>query len=71
MVLGGESILPIYEYECRKCKARFEVLQSIRDDGSEVCCPKCQADNPQRVLSLFSPASSKSTSGACAPSAST
>jgi putative FmdB family regulatory protein len=63
--------MPVYEYECRNCKERFEVLQSIRDDASKIRCPKCQADKPKRVLSLFSSSSSKSASAACAPGAST
>jgi putative FmdB family regulatory protein len=46
--------MPIYEYECRKCKERFEVLQKINEDNSHLCCPKCQTDRPQRVLSPFS-----------------
>jgi len=45
--------MPLYEYECRVCKEKFEILQSIRDDGSKLRCPKCQADKPKRVLSLF------------------
>jgi putative FmdB family regulatory protein len=45
--------MPIYEYECRKCNERFEVLQKASDDGSDLHCPKCQADKPERVLSTF------------------
>jgi putative FmdB family regulatory protein len=46
--------MPIYEYECRRCKERFEVLQKMNEDSSHLRCPKCQTDKPQRVLSLFS-----------------
>lgn len=63
--------MPLYEYECRECKEKFEVIQSIRDDESTVRCPKCNADKPKRLLSLFSSASSKSTSAACSPAGST
>ena len=63
--------MPLYEYECRECKERFEVLQSIHDDESTVRCPKCNADMPKRVLSVFSSTSSKSTSIACGPTGST
>ena len=61
--------MPLYEYECRECNERFEVLQSIHDDESTVRCPKCNADMPKRVLSVFS--SSTSTSIACGPTGST
>ncbi|MEP6570110.1 MAG: zinc ribbon domain-containing protein [Acidobacteriota bacterium] len=32
--------MPIYEYECRKCKARLEVLQKM-SDKPPVKCKKC------------------------------
>ena len=53
--------MPIYEYECRKCKERCEVLQRINEDNSKVRCPGCNADAPGRVLSSFSSGSSKSS----------
>jgi len=45
--------VPIYEYECTQCGERFEVRQSMGEDGSRLTCPKCQAYNPKRVLSSF------------------
>lgn len=63
--------MPLYEYECRECKDRFEVLQGIHDDESTVRCPTCNADMPKRVLSVFNSASSTSTSMACGPTGST
>ncbi len=32
--------MPIYEFECRKCKARSEVLQKL-NDKQPVKCSKC------------------------------
>lgn len=32
--------MPIYEYECRKCKAHVEILQKITDKALAKC-PKC------------------------------
>ena len=32
--------MPIYEYECRKCTARTEVLQKL-NDKPPTKCPKC------------------------------
>jgi putative FmdB family regulatory protein len=32
--------MPIYEYECRKCKSRLEVLQKM-SDKPPVKCKKC------------------------------
>jgi putative FmdB family regulatory protein len=51
--------MPIYEYQCIECGQKFEVRQSMGEDGSKLNCPKCHARNPKRLLSLFfSPASS-------------
>jgi putative FmdB family regulatory protein len=62
--------MPIYEYECPKCKERFEVLQRINEDATALQCPKCGADKPKRVLSGFFSASGKSPGVSCGPSGS-
>ena len=40
--------MPIYEYECRECRQRFEKLQSINDEPIRVC-PNCGGET-RRVL---------------------
>jgi putative FmdB family regulatory protein len=54
--------MPIYEYECRKCEERFEVLQKAGDTNEGLRCPKCEADKPERVLSAFCSTSVKGAS---------
>jgi len=53
--------MPIYEYECRKCKERFEVLQKIDEGNAGLCCPKCDTDKPEKVLSAFCSGAAKGT----------
>ena len=60
----GSLAMPIYEYECKACGEKFEMRRSLGDSDKEVRCPRCGAEHPQRVLSLFATGSS---SGACAP----
>ena len=60
--------MPIYEYECRNCGEKFELRRGITDDDSEIKCPKCEAANPRRILSVFSTGAS---GGVCAPSSPT
>jgi len=60
--------MPIYEYECPSCDERFELRRGITDSDSKIRCPKCGAENPRRVFSMFSTGSS---SVACAPSSPT
>jgi len=43
----------IYEYQCTQCGERFEVRQSMGEDGSKLHCPKCTTTNPERVVSSF------------------
>ena len=40
--------MPIYEYECRACGARFERRQSVHDEPVKEC-PRCRG-NVRRVI---------------------
>jgi putative FmdB family regulatory protein len=42
--------MPIYEYECLKCGQRFDLRRHIADSDSNIRCPKCGAEKPQRDL---------------------
>ena len=53
--------MPIYEYKCSSCGHRFDVLQRIGADGSDLKCPTCGTAKPEKMLSAF--ASSGATSG--------
>ncbi len=33
--------MPTYDYQCRKCKHRFEVFHSIKDEAPRRC-PRCR-----------------------------
>ncbi len=53
--------MPLYEYNCPKCKKIFETIVSIsRQD--DVKCPDCGCSDVERVLSLFSTAAGSSSS---------
>jgi len=60
--------MPIYEYQCTNCGYRFELRRSLADSDSEIKCPKCGAEHPPRVFSVFAMGSS---GGTCAPSSPT
>lgn len=42
--------MPIYEYECGRCRLRFELKRPFGQNGS-MPCPRCQGDTRR----LFSP----------------
>ena len=43
--------MPIYEFECLGCRARFEELVRRAIDLPEVRCPACDGDEIQRLMS--------------------
>lgn len=45
--------MPIYEFECEGCGARFEEL--VAAQGSTVACPECGSARARRLLSNVSP----------------
>ncbi len=45
--------MPIYEYECKQCKQRFEHLLKNSKDAP-AACPHCGAKKVTRVFSSFS-----------------
>lgn len=63
--------MPLYEYRCRQCDARFEVLQRLGDGAQGLVCPKCESSELSKQFSTFAAASSSEgspTIGAGAPS---
>jgi len=45
--------MPIYEYKCRKCSTKFEMLQRMGASNDGVSCPKCGASKPMKQFSVF------------------
>ena len=44
--------MPLYEYSCKKCGNRFELLRPMSLANQSAPCPKC-SDNATRALSVF------------------
>ncbi|MCK4964917.1 MAG: zinc ribbon domain-containing protein [Dehalococcoidia bacterium] len=44
--------MPIYEYICPSCNARFELRRPFSEAGEAVSCPKCQA-SARKLFSSF------------------
>ncbi|MGH9432459.1 MAG: FmdB family zinc ribbon protein [Terriglobia bacterium] len=46
--------MPIFEYQCRDCGARFEQLvPSHKVENAEVACRQCESARVDRLLSVF------------------
>ncbi len=57
--------MPIYEYVCSKCKDKFELMRGFNQDDEGIKCPKCGAENSEKVISLF--AGGGGSNDDCAP----
>ena len=63
--------MPIYEYECDKCGAIYELLTSINTEDKEVICPKCGAKKKaKKLISAFGSISGSSGGASCGSSSS-
>lgn len=52
--------MPIFEYICRDCGSRFELLRSA-DSVEPVKCPSCGSTKTDKLLSAFASQVSGST----------
>jgi putative FmdB family regulatory protein len=62
--------MPLYEYTCKSCTARFEVLQRMGAGGKGVSCPSCGSREVAKQFSTFASAGSGDAMPCGAPSAS-
>ncbi len=45
--------MPLYEYCCRSCGHRFEILQRLGENGDGLACPRCGTAEPAKQFSTF------------------
>ena len=61
--------MPLYEFECRTCRERFEDLVRATDADLAVQCPACGAKDAVRLLSAAAISTGSSgghtSSGSC------
>ena len=55
--------MPIYEYRCRNCQRRFELLRTFSQKDESAPCPACGATEIRRELSVI--AAPTGGDGAC------
>ncbi|MCX6616126.1 MAG: zinc ribbon domain-containing protein [Acidobacteria bacterium] len=53
--------MPIYEYLCRTCNARFEKLILGRHIDSPIACPRCGKAETEQLLSTFAVSTTNSS----------
>ena len=45
--------MPIYEYYCKDCRDKFELLTTYTDSEVGVECSKCHGSNVRKLFSVF------------------
>lgn len=55
--------MPIYEYKCKICAQKFEVL--VYSNSEKIICDKCGSEDSERLMSGFAAGGSSSLSSSC------
>ncbi len=63
--------MPIYEYRCRACGARFETFVRSFSAQSGVRCPECGSEEVEKAISLFGVGGRSRSAGSTSASCST
>lgn len=51
--------MPVYEFRCLVCKAKFSALIGMTAEPDDESCPKCGSRDTQRLVSRFARARSE------------
>jgi len=57
--------MPIFEYRCQSCGARFEKI--VMSSSSSVLCAKCESPHVDKLLSVFAVAKGSRSAAAFEP----
>jgi putative FmdB family regulatory protein len=50
----GSAGMPIYEFECDKCKKQFEVVTLSLSEKPNAVCPACKSKKTRKMISQVS-----------------
>jgi putative FmdB family regulatory protein len=59
--------VPIYEYYCTQCGARYEKLAPVQKANRAGRCPECGSRETHRVMSACAALSGAGSDSACQP----
>lgn len=45
--------MPLYEYYCKDCRGKFELLTTYTDSEVDVECSKCHSTRVRKMFSVF------------------
>jgi putative FmdB family regulatory protein len=47
------STMPLFEFRCKECGSRFEVLTSFEQSQGEMVCTNCHSKNVRKLVPLM------------------
>ncbi len=53
--------MPLYEYRCQQCGAKFEALVSFSQKDTPVVCENCGSEQTEKLMSTFASAGTERT----------
>ncbi|MCC6731327.1 MAG: zinc ribbon domain-containing protein [Chthonomonadales bacterium] len=59
--------MPLYEYACAQCGARFTLLQPMTVARDGHACPECGSLCTRRVMSSFATSGADTSAAGCGP----
>lgn len=58
--------MPIFEYQCKECNSKYEILHKSSEKMEDIECPECHSKKHIKLISTFSTTfSSSSDLGGC------
>ncbi|RKY37736.1 MAG: zinc ribbon domain-containing protein [Candidatus Omnitrophota bacterium] len=57
--------MPIFTYQCQKCKHKFDLLVGITMDKAKFECPKCQSKKVTKLITSSINVGKSSSNGSC------
>ncbi len=58
------TIMPLYEYICRKCNEQFSEVLTIKEhDTKKPECPKCRSTDVEKIIQPFFAKTTSKTRG--------
>ncbi len=45
--------MPLYDFECRNCRFKFEAFLKMQEPPDALVCPACWSDKPQKLVTPF------------------
>jgi putative FmdB family regulatory protein len=46
--------MPVFEYKCKECSTKYEVLHKSNEKQEDITCPKCNSTKHIKLISSFS-----------------